>query len=175
MEGVEHVERGSAPPFAEFVGARSAALLRSAWLLTGDEQRSEDLLQTALAKVWTRWDSLGADPEPYVRRVMYTTFVSWWRRKWRDEVPSDVVPEVPVAGDAADAATTREVVREALRQLPRRQRAVVVLRFFEDLSELQTAELLGISPGTVKSTTSRALTKLRDVPALADLVEVTAA
>ena len=130
-------------------------------------------MQTALAKVWPRWDSIAAaDPEAYVRRVMYTTYVSWWRRRWRDEISTETLPDTATAPDAGDASVVREVVRAALRQLPRGQRAVVVLRFFDDLSEAQTAEVLGISTGTVKSQTSRALARLRQTPGLDGLLRV---
>lgn len=163
-----------APTFAEFVAARSGPLLRSAWLLTGDVQRAEDLVQTALAKVWPRWDKLardsGGSPEAYVRRVLYTTYVSWWRRRWRDEISTEHLPETPERADATEQIATRDVVRQALALLPRGQRAVLVLRYFEDLSEAETAAVLGVSTGTVKSQTSRALARLRTVASLADLV-----
>ncbi len=150
--------------FSEFVAARGDALWRSAWLLTGEHQLAEDLVQTALAKSWRRWPQIGADGfEAYVRRVMYTTYVSWWRRKWRGERPTARLPETGVTGPDTDAR--RDLVA-ALATLPRGQRAVVVLRYFEDLSVQQTADALGISEGTVKSQAARALTTLRSSPRL---------
>jgi RNA polymerase sigma-70 factor (sigma-E family) len=153
--------------FAEFVTERSQALLRIAWLLTGDSGKAEDLLQTALARVWPRWHRIvsGGNPEAYVRRTMITTYVSWWRRRWRFEVPG----EPPDTGDRADVAgdsATRDAVRRALAGLSRQQRAVVVLRYIEDLSVAETAQLLGCSAGTVKVQAGRALTALRTDPHL---------
>lgn len=150
--------------FDEFVAARAGALWRSAWLLTGDTHRAEDLVQTALAKTFPHFARIGVPEqfEAYVRPTMYRTYVSWWRRKWTDELPSEVDP-----GGTHDAdLELREDVRRALSALPRQQRAVVVLTYFDDLAGPQAAELLGVSVGTVKSTLSRALAKLRTSPLL---------
>jgi RNA polymerase sigma-70 factor (sigma-E family) len=156
--------------FAAFVGARQNALRRSAWLLTGDVGLAEDLVQTALVKSWPHWPRLMSrgGQEAYVRRVMVTTYISWWRRKWRAEVPG-LVPDSP-GPDGLDAVDLREPVRLALAGLPRRQRAAVVLRFFDDLPEAQVAAALGCSVGTVKSQTSRALARLRALPELRALL-----
>ena len=148
--------------FDELVEACSPRLLRTAWLLTGDPQLAEDLLQTALAATYQRWGRLrdtGA-AEAYVRKVMATTASKWWRRKWHGERPTEVLPEHPGA-DAYDAVDDRQGLRRALALLPPRQRACVVLRFYEDLSEAQVADVLDCSVGTVKSSTSRALVRLR--------------
>jgi RNA polymerase sigma-70 factor (sigma-E family) len=154
------------PPgaFAEFVAAASPRLLRAAWLLTGDAGRAEDLLQTAFARAWPHWRRISAtgDPEAYVRRVLFTTNATWWRRRWRSETPTASLPDRPEPLDESDEVARREVVRGALATLTRGQRAVVVLRFVEDLSEVETARILGCSVGTVKSQTSRALSRLRD-------------
>ena len=148
-----------APSFEEYVAARGRALWRSAWLLTGDRQRAEDLVQTALVKCWRRWDRIASDTgDAYVRRALVTTYIDWRRRKWVGEVPTSALPE-PVAGDA-DPSVRRDVLA-ALARLPRGQRAVIVLRFYDDLTEAQTASALGISVGTVKSQTARALATLR--------------
>ena len=155
--------------FAEFVRARSGALGRTAYLLTGDRQLAEDLLQEALARVAARWEkvSAGGDPEPYVRRVLYTCAVDGWRRKRPVEV---LGLEPPAAGEDPTAAADRRVVlREALSRLTPRQRAVLVLRFYEDATEVQAAHLLGCSVSTVKSQTRHALERLRVLaPELAD-------
>ncbi|KAA1421210.1 SigE family RNA polymerase sigma factor [Nocardioides humilatus] len=150
--------------FDGFVAARGDALWRSAWLLTTDHQLAEDLVQTALAKSFRAYDRIGPGGfEPYVRRVMFTTYISWWRRKWRGERPTEVLPETGVTGPDTDA---RNDLVAALSGLPNGQRAVVVLRYFEDLTEQQTADVLGIKVGTVKSQCSRALTTLRSSPHL---------
>lgn len=150
--------------FDGFVSARGSALWRSAWLLTGDRQLAEDLVQTALAKSWGAFDRVGVDRfEAYVRRVMFTTYVSWWRRKWRGERPTGDLPETAIHQPDTDS---RNDLLAALASLPRGQRAVVVLRYFEDLTEAQAAGVLGISIGTVKSQCSRALTALRSSPHL---------
>lgn len=151
------------PAFEEYVATRSAALWRSAWLLTGDRQRAEDLVQTALMKCWRRWDRIGdaGAVEAYVRRAMVTTYTDWWRRRWNGELPTEDLPDRPDRPDAATDPGVRRDVLVALATLPRGQRAVVVLRFFDDLTEQQTAATLGISVGTVKSQTFRALRTLR--------------
>ena len=157
--------------FDEFVAVRSPSLLRTAWLLTGDPQLAEDLVQTALTKTWTHWTSVrrSDQPEVYVRQVMAHTYASWWRRKWRGEVSTDQLPDSPVADLALDAVDVRESMRRALSTLPRGQRAVVVLRHFDDLTEAQTAQALRCSVGTVKSQHSRAMATLRSSPHLAGL------
>jgi RNA polymerase sigma-70 factor (sigma-E family) len=157
--------------FREFVAARSRALLRTAWLLTGDWASAQDLVQTALAKTWPAWSRITRtdDPEVYVRRVLVTTYATWWRRRWHGETPLGALPET-LAPDAFDAADRRAVVASALAGLTRGQRAVVVLRYFDDLTEAQTAAALGCSVGTVKSQHARALAALRTSASLASLV-----
>lgn len=153
----------TAPSFEEFVAARSDALLRTAYLLTRDHALAEDLVQTALTKAYLAWHRIDGEPEPYVRRVMLNTFSSWWRRKWNGEVATETLPET-----AAPSSGSEESVDlwDAITRLPRRQRAVLVLRYFEDLTEAQTADLLGVSIGTVKSQASKALAHLRIDPSL---------
>jgi len=148
--------------FREFVAARSPALLRTAWLLTGDAHLAEDLLQTALARTWPQWARLHptGDPDAYVRRVMVNTSLSWRARPWNGEWATDQLP-VREATDPHGRVLDRAYLADVLCALTPRQRAVLVLRFFEDLSEQQTADLLGCSVGTVKSHTSRALATLR--------------
>ncbi len=151
---------GGPPEFAAFVAARTPALLRTAYLLTGDWAAGEDLLQTTLEQCWRRWNRLGEHPEPYVRQAMLRTFLSWRRRRWTGETPTEELPEVVVADATADY-DEREQLWRALQRLPRGQRAVIVLRYFDDLSEQETATALGISVGTVKSQSSKALASLR--------------
>jgi RNA polymerase sigma-70 factor (sigma-E family) len=157
--------------FDNFVAARGAALWRSAWLLTGDHQRAEDLVQTALGKAWPHWHRVSASGsfEAYVRKVLFTTYVAWWRRGWNAEVPSAVPPDRVDTdeGDDAEALALRQDVATALAALTRGQRAVIVLRYFEDLTEAQAAEVLGCTRGTIKSQAARALAALRSSPALA--------
>ena len=152
---------GARDDFTSFVAARSGALGRTAYLLTGDRHLAEDLLQEALSRVASRWERVvaGGDPEPYVRRVLFTCAADGWRRKR----PREVLGEPPDAGGADHAGETdrRLVLRDALARLTRRQRAVLVLRFYEDRTEVATAELLGCSVSTVKSQTRDALARLR--------------
>jgi RNA polymerase sigma-70 factor (sigma-E family) len=144
--------------FRDFVAVRSAALLRTAYLLTGQREAAEDLLQTSLAKAANRWSRL-EQPEAYVRKVMYHQQVNRWRlRSWSREQSTDAVPEV--AGPQDDAEL-RLSLAAALHRLAARQRAVLVLRYLDDLPEKEVADLLGISVGTVRSTTHRALARLR--------------
>ena len=153
--------------FQQLMESRSPQLLKTAFLLTGDWGRAEDLLQTALAKTWTRWPGL-RDPhsaEGYVRRVLVTTYAKWWRRRWRGEVPTGALP-VTAAADPYSAVEERDALRRALAGLSARQRTVLVLRYYEDLSEQQVADLLGCSAGTVKSTASRALAAIRHLDLL---------
>ena len=164
----------AANEFARFVEARERALQRTAWLLTGDWALAEDLVQTALAKSWPRWDRITRrdDPEIYVRKVMVNTWLTWRRRRWRGESASEEVPDRAAPGDVAMEVATRELCRHLLSKLTERQRSVVVLRIFDDLTEAQVAQILGCALGTVKSTMSQALAKLRDEPRLAELTEL---
>jgi len=149
--------------FTAFVAARGAALLRTAYLLTGDHQTGEDLVQTALAKTYAAWPRIrdkGA-VEAYVRRTMVTTHTSWWRRHWRGETPTENPPD-DESTDPTREHDERDRIWRHLGRLSERQRAVVVLRFYEDLGEAETAALLGCSRGAVKSHTNRALARLRE-------------
>jgi RNA polymerase sigma-70 factor, ECF subfamily len=148
--------------FRDFVAARSAALQRTAYLLVGDWALAEDLVQTALIKTylaWRRLDSIAAI-EPYARTVLVHTASRWWRRRWRGERPTAMLPDRPVT-DGTDASAERDRIWRLILGLPARQRAVLVLRYYEDLTEAQTAVMLGLSIGTVKSHTARALNTLR--------------
>lgn len=150
--------------FEAFVRRRGRDLWRSAWLLTGDGGRAEDLVQTALAKTYPRYDGNDRSFEAFVRTTIYRTFVSWWRRRWTGEVPTEYLPE---QGSGAQTSAVdvhgglRIDVLRALAELPRTQRAVVVLRYFEDRPIAEVAELLGLAQGTVKSYSHRALEQLR--------------
>ncbi|SNT31830.1 RNA polymerase sigma-70 factor, sigma-E family [Asanoa hainanensis] len=159
--------------FRDYVAARLVGLSRAAYLLTGDRHLAEDLVQQALVQVASRWEkiSAGGDPDPYVRRVLYHQHVSWWRWRRLVDRPHADLPETAVADRGRDV-DTELTVRQALRRLTPKQRAVLVLRYFEDLTEAQTAEVLGCSVGTVKSNTRDALARLRTTaPELADLRE----
>jgi len=155
--------------FDEFVRARTPALARTAYLLTGDAHLAEDLVQTALFKAARAWHRIEGDPEPYVRRILYNQNVSWWRRRKVRETALGAYDGASAAGDS----DLRLSLESALARLTERQRTVLVLRFFEDLTEVQTAHALGIAAGTVKSTTREALARLRTVaPHLEELLEV---
>ncbi|WP_410809631.1 SigE family RNA polymerase sigma factor [Micromonospora sp. 067-2] len=147
--------------FDDFVVTRSRRLLRTAFLLTGDWASAEDLLQTALARAWEAWRRIDGDPEPYVRRILVNAYASSWRRRWRGELPTADLPEAAAVADPQTSIDDRDRLWRALGRLPRRQRAVLVLRYFEDLSEAEISETLGCSVGTVKSQASRALARLR--------------
>jgi RNA polymerase sigma-70 factor (sigma-E family) len=159
--------------FAEFVGSRERALQRTAWLLTGDWALAQDLVQTALVRSWPRWERIRRrdNPEIYVRKVMVNTWLTWTRRKWRGEQPFADVPENAAPGDLASETTIRVAVRQALATLTQRQRAVVVMRIFDDMSEADVGHALNLAVGTVKSTTAQALAKLRQDPHLASLMD----
>ncbi|GII97622.1 RNA polymerase sigma factor [Sinosporangium siamense] len=148
--------------FDEFVARTWHRLLRTAYLLARDWAAAEDLVQTALIRAWLAWPRLGAEREAYVRRILVNLHVSWWRRRGRGaEVPTGTPPEPADPRDPIGGADERDTLWRALGRLPPRQRAVVVLRYFEDLTEAQTAQTLGCSVGTVKSQTSKALARLR--------------
>ena len=148
--------------FRDYVLARGTALLRIATMLTGNRADAEDLVQAALASTYLAWDRINdyASLDAYVRRAMINTHISWWRRRKLDEFPTDELPDQAVADHARDRDLA-EVVRRALDRLPRRMRAAVMLRYFEDMTEPEIAALLGVSLGTVKSTVSRAVARLR--------------
>lgn len=154
------------PDYAVYVTERSPRLLRTAYLLCRDWGQAEDLLQTALVKAWRAWRRIGDDPDPYVYRILVNTHASWMRRRWRGERPTDALPEASDPADEIGAAADKAVLWAALGRLPHGQRAAVVLRYFEDLSEPQVAAILGCSVGTVKSQTSKALAKLRVDPGI---------
>ena len=144
--------------FHAFVVARTPALSRTAYLLTGDAHLAEDLVQAALFKAARAWDRIQGHPEPYVRRILYTQNVSWWRS--RRQLPETALQEYDGPAPAADT-DLRLTLEQALARLTTRQRTVLVLRYFEDLTEVQTADVLGIGAGTVKSITRQALGRLR--------------
>ncbi len=149
--------------FEAYMAARQPSLLRTAYLLSGDRHTAEDLVQTALAKLYLSWDKVQQREllDGYVRRIIVNEHNSLWRRAWkRRERSTDVLPDDSAVEDRHDEGQ-RAALWEFVQTLPRRQRAVVVLRYYEDLSEAETAELLGISVGTVKSQASRALAAMR--------------
>lgn len=151
--------------FREFVQNRGQALSRTAYLLCGDHGAAEDLVQSALAKTAARWPTVRAagSPEAYVRRVMVNERISWWRRRRHVEHPTGDLPERPSPGDESERVVRRITVAAALAQLAPRQRAVIVLRFYEDLSEAEAAAALGCGVGTVKRQTHDALARLRRI------------
>jgi RNA polymerase sigma-70 factor (sigma-E family) len=156
--------------FADFVAARGPALMRTASLMTADRGHAEDALQEALTRAAMKWSSIKGNPEPYVRQALYTVVIDRWR--WRSRrVPESTgeLPESAMPTDVIADADRRLVLREALAKLTVRQRQVVVLRFYEDLTEVQTAHVMHCSTSTVKSQTRHALQRLRELsPELAD-------
>ncbi|GAA3452894.1 SigE family RNA polymerase sigma factor [Dactylosporangium matsuzakiense] len=159
--------------FQAFMGTATQRLYRVAYLLSGDAGEAEELTQSALVRTYTAWERVdGGDAYAYARRILVNLHSDWWRRLRRRERPVPQVPERTAAGrDPADTALERVGLAKALRALSRRERAVVVLRFYLDLTEQQTAAELGIALGTVKSATARALGKLRVNPDLSPLAE----
>jgi RNA polymerase sigma-70 factor (sigma-E family) len=148
--------------FAAYMAARQPSLLRTAYLLTGDRHTAEDLVQTAFAKLYLSWDKVQRRElvDGYVRRILVNEHTSLWRRPWkRREVSSDALPDAG-GHDRTDDGEAAAVWR-FVQTLPRKQRAVIVLRYYEDLTEAETAEVLGISVGTVKSQASRAIAAMR--------------
>ncbi|WP_181798165.1 SigE family RNA polymerase sigma factor [Streptomyces sp. WELS2] len=162
--------------FQSFMVGRWPRLMRTAFLLTGEQHAAEDLVQSTLEQVYTAWRRVGAadDPEAYVRRVMINAHARKHRRRLREFLaPKDdsgLVREVADTGDRIAQADDRGALLEALAQLPARQREAVVLRYWEDLTETQAAEAMGCSVGTVKSSAAKGIAKLRAIPALAETV-----
>ena len=167
------MRRESEAAFEEFVAAAGHRLLRTAFLLTGDRGHAEDLLQTTFERVARRWVKISGEPEAYARATMANLATDRWRRKAAR--PPEVYGELPdgeLSGggpDIAGSLVVRRTLIAALAELTRRQRAVLVLRYFDDLTEAETAQVLGISVGTVKSTASRALARLRELAGVDDL------
>ena len=156
----------------EFIEARSSALVRSAVLLTGDEDMARDLVQETFVRVWPHWERVRYEqPEAYVRRAMLHLQQSRWRRRWLGEVPTQDLPELPT-NDPAPGVDERLALTAALQRLPVGQRQVVVLRYVEDRSVDEVARLLDLSTGTVKSQAARGLVKLREIVGAADGTEM---
>ena len=151
--------------FDEFVHARSAALARTAYLLTGNHHTAEDLVQHALLQTARHWERIATSPEAYARRVMYHQNISWWRKRRFTETTLGSYD----ASHPPSDSDLRLSLDAALAQLTPKQRTILVLRFFEDLTEVQTAEAVGVSVSTVKSTARHALARLRTLAP--DLVE----
>ena len=147
--------------FDAYVAARYASLTRTAYLLTGHHHDAEDLVQSALLKAVAVWKRIEDSPDAYVRRIMVNDNVSRWRRHRGREVVVQSVPEHAPVGTATDAPDEVLMLRDALARLAPRQRAVIVLRYYEDLTERETADVLGIAVGTVKSQARDALARLR--------------
>ena len=156
------LDAASEAAFREYVTARGSALLRMAVLLTGNQADAEDLLQAALAKTYLAWDRIQdrAALDSYVKRAMVNTQISWWRRRRVEEYPTGELPDRALS-DQVPLTEMQDTVRRALDRLPQRMRAAVVLRYYEDMTEPEIADVLGVSRGTVKSTMSRAVAKLR--------------
>lgn len=146
------------PAYSEYVLARQDRLRRAAYLMCGDLEQAQDLLQEALIVLAERWESV-EHPDAFVRRVIYRRRISWWRRR-HGEVVTDVLPDPGVGDGSAERARDAEV-HDVLRLLPPRQRAALVLRYFEDLTEAQTAEVMGVAVGTVKSLSHQAVARMR--------------
>jgi RNA polymerase sigma-70 factor (sigma-E family) len=169
---IHEVGAVSEPPgFRDFVEARWAALYRFAYSLTADRGLAEDVVQQALERCWRRWRHIRTDgAEAYVRTVIARLVISRWRVRRVGETELDDAMEPPAVVSAEDAVVLRDLLWRALADLPPRMRAILVLRFVEDLTETQTARTLGCSVGTVKSQTSRGLARLRVQPEVATLL-----
>ena len=154
--------RGGDQEFRDYVQTRSRALLRTAYLLTGNRADAEDLLQSALAKTYLAWDRIEdrSALDGYVRRAIVNTHISWWRRRRVEEFPTDELPDQAVT-DHAVSSDMQEALRRAVDRLPQRMRAAIMLRYYDDMTEAEVAEVLGVTLGTVKSTVARAMAKLR--------------
>ncbi len=158
--------------FAEFVAAALPRLLRFGHVLTGNPASAEDLVQTALGRSLRAWRLRRIDdPHAFVRKVMVNSYASWYRRQGIREIVTASPGGAAVAIDAAALVDDRDAVWRALLTLPPRQRAVIVLRYYEDLSELEIAAVMGTSPGTVKSQSARALRRLAGILADAEPAE----
>jgi RNA polymerase sigma-70 factor (sigma-E family) len=170
--------RQSRDGFREFVLSRGAFLLRTAVLLTHDRHDAEDLVQTALCRAWRSWQGIEGEPEAYVRRIVVREFLRSRERRWTDEEPTQTLPEPGTASqlgsdalEPADVVSTRLPLVAAMARLPHRQRAVMVLRYYHDLTLTQVAAELGIAVGTVKTHHARALAAMRLDDDVVDLID----
>ena len=163
------MEESARRDFGEFVAARSGDLIRLAYVLTGDQHAAEDLLQSALTKAAARWGRIHSAPEAYVKQIIYREQVTWWR--YRSRRPETAMARVPDQAAPPPSAGVEErlALHEALWALPPRKRAVLVLRYLEDLPEAQVADILGCSVGTVRSQTHKAIAQLKSVLTPLDL------
>lgn len=160
------MKRADEDDFRAFVAGRSAALLWFAHLLTGDRADAEDVVQTALARTAAGWHRLRRtdNPEGYVRRAIVNTHLNAVRRRsWRERPAAELPEPAPTAPSAEEELDERDAMWRTLATLPPRQRAVLVLRYYEDLSEADIAEVLGCSRGTVKSQAAKAMAHLRAI------------
>lgn len=162
-EEAEHGYGRQWPDFEEYVRARHEALLRSARRLVPDPVEAQDLLQTALIRTYRRWDHIADKSlvDAYLKRVMINTRTEWWRARRLHEIPTQQLPDAPTAEDEMARYADRSLLADVLGRLPSRQRSVVVLRLWEQLTTEETAEALGMSEGTVKSSLHRGLARLR--------------
>jgi RNA polymerase sigma-70 factor (sigma-E family) len=167
---VQHQEQSRA--LERFIAERGDRLLHTAALLAGSRAEGEDLLQSALERLLRHWRRIEGDPENYVRRTMYNLAADGWRHQLVRQRHAPLFQPAPPT-DPAAAVDARDAVVRVLVQLPPRQRAVLVLRYFEELTEAETAQALGCSIGTVKSTAARGLARLRDLAVLADSTPAT--
>jgi len=165
MREISQPLQGDGPgTFEAYVAARGAALLRFAILLTSDPHRAEDLVQDALAKAYLRWGRIrrADQPDVYVRRVLVNGSRAWWRRPANHELPVERPADRAAPGDVSAESAERDSARKMIAQLPHRQRAVLVLRYYEDLDDATIAEILECTTATVRTHAMRALQRLRE-------------
>jgi RNA polymerase sigma-70 factor (sigma-E family) len=156
---------GRVAALEEFLAQRGGPLLRAAALLGGGPEAGEDLLQAALERMLRHWHRVEGDPEGYLRRTLYHLAADGWRRqrRWRERLPLLQSRDCGIVPDGSTQVDQRDELFRLLLQLPPRQKAAIVLRYWEDMSETEAAQVLGCSPGTVRSAASRGLARLRDL------------
>lgn len=159
----EHGQKTGRLGFEDYVAARGSSLVRFAALLTGDRHRAEDLVQEALARTYLRWDRIrrADNPDVYVRRLLVNASRSWWRRRANRELPVERTADRPAPGDMGAESAERDLMRRLIARLPHRQRAVLVLRYYEDLDDVAISQVLDCNPVTVRTHAMRALRALR--------------
>lgn len=163
MRWSRQARRAHEAEFEEFVAASTRSLRRTAYLMCGDWHRAEDIVQTVFVRVYLKWDKIehSEGPGPYARRAVVNAAIDESRKPWRREQAMATAPEFASRHDHAVATADRDEITQALAALPARQRAVVILRYAEDHDVDTTADLLGITSGTVKSQAARGLATLR--------------